>query len=475
MTSEQITQALDAYRDGTIAEPQAAELAAAIRAGGPDAAAILAAVANEGLIIQALDPVRAEDVVRMVRERVRAEGGRGSFVAAWRRRRQPAVTWRRWVAAAALMAAGIGAAVIGASQAFHPREKRPVTPSPEVTATNLSTTPAPIVEAVERATLRLPTGGPSPLIVGQNIAADAALDITEGGRVRLRHGDGTVIVLDGPARSAWSPDGTAERWTLEAGSLRADVTPRSSERSLTVRTAHGLIRVHGTRLCVGASPTTTTVAVEHGEVGVVPDVGSPLELKAGIGAVLTATGARRLPLTGKPLLAWDFSAATLDARWQGGQLDPGPADTPRRPCLAAQTFNDHGSMGFQLVDAAGLFTYADDVMVTISYWADPAIDHLDVWVCSTEAGTPHWYSARLPELSYGRWKTACVRLSELRPERADWPPLRVGEVVVNLSVNLQSVPGRLYFDDVTVAPMEPAFSRPLFSRPLFSHPPVQSP
>ena len=465
MTSEQITQALDAYRDGTIAEPEAAELAAAIRAGGPDAAAILAAVANEGLIIQALDPVRAEDVVRMVRERVRAEGGRGSFVAAWRRRRQPEVSWRRWLVAAALVAG-----VIGAALAFPTREKLPMTPSPEVSATNLPTAPAPIVEAVDRATLRLPTGGPSPLIVGQIIAADAVLDIAEVGRVSLRHADGTVVVFDGPAHSAWTPKGAADRWTLEAGSLRADVTPRSLERSLTVRTAHGLIRVHGTRLCVAASPTTIAVAVEHGEVGVVPDVGSPLELKAGIGAVLTATGARRLPLTGKPLLAWDFSAATLDTRWQGGQLDPGPADTPRRPCLAAQIFNDHGSMGFQLVDAAGLFTYADDVMVTISYWADPTIDHLDVWVCSTEAGTPHWYSARLPELSYGRWKTACVRLSELRPEQADWPPLRVGEVVVNLSVNLQSVPGRLYFDDVTVAPMEP-----VFSRPLFSHPPVQSP
>ena len=455
MNCEQIARALDAYRDGTIGGPEAAELAAAIRAGGPDAAAILAAVAGEGLIVQALDPVRPGDVVRMVRERMRAEGGRSTFVEAWRRRRQPAPTLRRWVAAAAVVMA-----VIGVLLALPRLDGPQVSPSPVVTAKNIQNAPAPIIEAVDRAGLRLPAGGPSPLIVGQVVAADASLEIAAGGRVRLRHGDGTVMVLDGPGRAAWSPEGAADRWTLDAGNLRADVSPRSAERSLTVRTGQGLIRVHGTRLQVAASSTTTTVAVEHGEVGVVPDVGQPLELDAGIGAVLTAAGARQLPFTGSPLLAWDFSEATLDARWQGGQLDRGPSDTPRPPCLAAQTFNDLGSMGFQLVDAAGLFAYADDLVVTVSYWADPAIDHLDLWICCMEGGTPHWYTTRLPEVSHGRWKTACVRLNELHPEKPNTPALRVGQVVVNMSINLQSVSGRLYFDDIAIAPMTQAFASP---------------
>lgn len=453
MNNEQIAQALDAYRDGTLSAPEAEALATAIRAGGPDAAAILATVADEGLIIQALDPVQAQDVVRMVRERVRAEGSRGSFVAAWRRRRQPAWSWRRGLAAAALVVA-----VIGAWLSLPPREKPLVMPSPAVSATNLPTAPAPIIEAVDHAVLRLPAGGSSPLVVGQNLAADAALDIAAGGRVRVRHSDGTVIVLDGPGRSAWAPEGAAERWTLEAGMLRADVSPRSSERNLTVRTAQGLIRVHGTRLRVAASPTTATVAIEHGEVSVLAGVGPPLQLQAGSGAVLTAAGATRLPLTVSPLLAWDFSEASLDARWQGGHLDVGPADTPRSPCLVAQTFNDLGSMGFQLVDAGGLFTYADDLVVTVSYWADPAIDHLDLWLCCMEGETPHWYTTRLPELSHGHWNTACVRLNDVRPEQPTWPTLRGGDVVVNLSVNLQSVSGRLYFDDLAIAPMAQAFS-----------------
>lgn len=135
MSPEELHLAIEAYLDGTIGEEEARRLAAAIRGGGADAAAVLRELEFAGLLGQAAEGIDDEAFVRSLEERRRAERGEADFLRVLERRASRRAAWRRAVprpappflafAAAALLAVGALAAL-----ALRGPGRRPAPPAP---------------------------------------------------------------------------------------------------------------------------------------------------------------------------------------------------------------------------------------------------------------------------------------------------------------------------------------------------------
>jgi hypothetical protein len=80
MNDDDLALLLDAYRDGTIGPEGAERLAAALRAGGPEAERIRHELELDGLLGQALDGDDGEAFVRSFLERLLAESGATEFI-----------------------------------------------------------------------------------------------------------------------------------------------------------------------------------------------------------------------------------------------------------------------------------------------------------------------------------------------------------------------------------------------------------
>ncbi len=120
MNLEEIHRLLEAYLDGTIGEDEARRLAAAIRAGGDEAAAIRLQLEFTGMLGQALEGTDDEAFARSLEERLRAERGEADFVRSLERRASARASWRaarrraaarRGTPALAFAAAGLLAAL----------------------------------------------------------------------------------------------------------------------------------------------------------------------------------------------------------------------------------------------------------------------------------------------------------------------------------------------------------------------------
>ncbi len=120
MNREEMQRLLEDYLDGTIGEADARLLAAAIRCGGEESAAVRRELELIGLIAQAAEGMDGEAFARSLEERRRAQGGEAHFLRALERRAARRASWRRaevrrGMPAAAVVAAGLTIALASAA------------------------------------------------------------------------------------------------------------------------------------------------------------------------------------------------------------------------------------------------------------------------------------------------------------------------------------------------------------------------
>jgi hypothetical protein len=248
--NDALRETCERWLDGELDEAAATALAATLARGGAEAEAFFAMLAWRGAIGAALDPTRADDVVRSFRERLAAEEDGGRFADRFRSRgvlasrgeRGARPRRRAWAVAAALAAAALLAGwwtmATGRSGA------------------------AAAVMVVAAADARL---GDAAIVPGAKLPADAQVVTGASGWALLRWPDGTEADLEPDTSLAVMGDGTVG---LRRGGLRAAVRPRASDRPFTVATAAWRAIVLGTSLRIATDGADAELAVLSGRVHV---------------------------------------------------------------------------------------------------------------------------------------------------------------------------------------------------------------
>jgi hypothetical protein len=154
---------------------------------------------------------------------------------------------------------------------------------------------------------------------GQDLLAEQGVSTANAAASALvRFPDGTELDLAGNTRVRHITVEKGKNFTLEEGTLVAQVPRQPAGQPLSVRTPHAELRVLGTRFTVTVSATATRLEVAEGRVrltrisdGASADVGAGFTATAAAGPRPTA---RRI--NPRLLLAEDFEdPAGVDARW----------------------------------------------------------------------------------------------------------------------------------------------------------------
>ena len=116
-------------------------------------------------------------------------------------------------------------------------------------------------------------GARSPAQLGKPVQVGDTVDVPEGGKLKLRMADGSVVSIGAGSRmtvTAYGVDPAGHRQNAELalgqGVLRAVVAPVTQPASFEVKTAVGTAAVRSTDWFVLASPTSMQVGVLGGSV-----------------------------------------------------------------------------------------------------------------------------------------------------------------------------------------------------------------
>jgi len=254
---------IDAWRDGTIDPAGALALVAVIEGDAAAASDLRAAIAFEGQLAQAIDAHGADDVVRGVLERIRAEESSQSFASAFRngplaqhcsRRRRAVVAARRpWavlVTAAALVTLAVGIAWWQQGRSVADPASRTLGVVLAVAAGQVVLVDGALAGPAERT-----------LVVGASLTtgtdARAALTWPDGTRLDLEPGTRLRLVDDGLGGIGPALDG---------GAVVAAVAKRSAAARFGIDTPQARIEVLGTQFRVTVASSATDVMVSEGAV-----------------------------------------------------------------------------------------------------------------------------------------------------------------------------------------------------------------
>lgn len=216
--------------------------------------------------------------------------------------------WAGWLAAAAMIAAGVSLLC------YLPND------APERIAT---------ITQAEGTTLAHKEGAPVPAQIGIGVSTGDRLRTGASGRADLRYGDGATISLSPETEIQLEGNLHARRPRLVRGSIKCEVPPQQGNLSFGVRAPHAEIVVVGTSFTVSADPEGSQVHVASGTVQVIGK-GIPTELRAGGRCTADETGIVRWELVHE----YDFAAARhlpqeLVASW----ADAATLHTPARTVI----------------------------------------------------------------------------------------------------------------------------------------------
>jgi hypothetical protein len=327
-----------------------------------------------------------------------------------------------------------------------PEPELPAAGRPEPAKTQVSGT------AVSIATFERP-GGSLPLLDGQGA----------NGRGVVRFGDGTRMELSEKTSIARISDrggasGTGMRVELAEGTLAIEAVHQLPGRAMVIATPHGEARIVGTTLALSVDPASTRLEVLEGKVRLSRPGAGWADVIGGHFAVAAEgvdLAARPLPkMLVEPVFRFGFEDGKLPRAFHAGAVERGPDRTGSRFSLAGaldpgSTCGGRVSLS-ELQEGKGLFTYAEDLVLSFDYWADDSVRTLDLLVWSRAQqisfGTTVWETPR------ERWVHLAVPLRDFAggsPDRS--LRLRPGEAVPTLWVQAGQVGGKLYFDNIELA------------------------
>jgi WD40 repeat protein len=315
MTNDELVTLLDAYRDGEIAEADAARLAAAIRGGGELADRVESELEMAGLVALALDPADDESLVRGIQERFRAESQADAFVRNWQHKvaatqapTRKSAGWM-WIAAtaAALLVGIAGTWMFGFAPAGEVPLARIVEVEGEAEITGASGSTAALANA--------------PLLAGQSLQtrgeeSSAVILYADGTRLALG-ADSTVSLFSANDSNESSQAAAGKRVVLSEGFLTADVAPQPAGQPMVLTTPQAELVVLGTRFNLSGGSEATYVETDEGSVRVTrKSDGQSVQVDGGFATSVTAAAplvAQSLPKTlAGPRLALDsFWTASL--------------------------------------------------------------------------------------------------------------------------------------------------------------------
>jgi hypothetical protein len=271
MNRDDLHPLLEAYRDGTIDEAAAEQLAAVIRAGGEDAQWVFEQLEFSGELYQAHEDRGAETFARSFMERLKAEDSDDGFTAAFvdaRKKsariaavRAPSTSFR----AMALLAAGV-AIVAGVFLAVWTRDA--IVPIATQSSRDVQQESTPVsVAQVASTSGRITLDG---VVTNVNTAVHPGATLrTEGGaECTIVYPDGTRVVVQQNSELTFEKPGTtnAKQICLAAGSFRADVTKQPRNARMVLRTKFAEATVLGTQLQFTALERATRLQVDEGSV-----------------------------------------------------------------------------------------------------------------------------------------------------------------------------------------------------------------
>jgi hypothetical protein len=142
------------------------------------------------------------------------------------------------------------------------------------------------------------SGQRSPLKMGDPVNVGDTVEVPEGGKLRLRMADGSILSLASGARmtiQSYQPGGEGQqrdaRLALAAGLMQAVVAPATQPSRFEVDTATGVAAVRSTNWFVEARPGGTQVAVLDGTVDLSSRAGNrPVAVPARWGTRVDARG-----------------------------------------------------------------------------------------------------------------------------------------------------------------------------------------
>ncbi|MFM2089917.1 MAG: FecR protein, partial [Planctomycetota bacterium] len=241
--------------------------------------------------------------------------------------------------------------------------------------------------------------------------ADRPIALAPGERLRLDWDDGCRIDLDGAQARLRSGE---PRLALDAGRLRAEVTPRSA--SLAVTTPAGTVEVIGTAFTVAVGDAAVDVAVEHGRV----------RWRGGVRERILAAGATRAEP--RERLGW---------RWEPGSDRPGLRERvavmlPQAgPGPVLEMVRNAGGIGYTNISAP--WPPETEVAVIDTVQAGP---RSELNLIAVESDGDGWLVLNRPLTATGprllTWRDPAPGDLRFRNGDGVWDPLRMERLIVSL-------------------------------------------
>jgi len=305
---------IDGYLHGTLSDEERAAFDQAVASDPAAARALLEAVTDESLLRELLGGA----------ERLRVDAsGSGPPAPAKRSHRRiravPRTSRLAWIAAAACLVLGIGAAYRLSRPAPQAVPALPTDPAPAVVPVAVGIPQSPVIASIVEA-------GPGVVFRRDGVENPAGrrLDLRSGDRIRVPAGVSAAVRYPDGTRLGAGPDsdvtleggaGAAKRVTLRAGALDADVAPQPEGLPMVLVTPQAEITVLGTSFSVAVEGGATRLDVTVGKVR--------LTQSAGGGSVEVASGQFIVAAAGSPPVVRRIVADTQQPEPPERPGDPG--------------------------------------------------------------------------------------------------------------------------------------------------------